>query len=79
MSAEVDAYFDALDEPKRSTLLAMRELILEAEPGLEQVIAWGAPLFKFGGKFVTGLRAKREAGAAPSAPSAPQPQPDPLP
>jgi uncharacterized protein YdhG (YjbR/CyaY superfamily) len=55
MSSEVDSYFDALDEPKRSTLLEVRSLILEVEPRLEQVIAWGAPLFKFGGKYVAGL------------------------
>ena len=55
MTAEVDAYFEALEEPKRSTLLVMREMILEVEPNLEQVIAWGAPLFKFNGKYVAGL------------------------
>ena len=44
-----------MDEPKRATLLKVRELILEIEPGLEQVIAWGSPAFKFGGKFVVGL------------------------
>ena len=54
-AAEVTAYIDAQDEPKRSTLLTMRGLILEVEPDLEQVIAWGSPAFKFGGKFVVGL------------------------
>ncbi len=54
-AAEVTAYIEAQDEPKRATLSAMRELILEVEPGLEQVIAWGSPAFKFGGKYVVGL------------------------
>ena len=54
-AAEVTAYIESQDEPKRATLVAMRDLILEVEPGLEQVIAWGAPLFKFGGKYVAGL------------------------
>jgi uncharacterized protein YdhG (YjbR/CyaY superfamily) len=53
--AEVSAYIDAQAEPKRTTLLAMRELILEVESGLEQVIAWGSPAFKFGGQYVVGL------------------------
>ena len=56
-AAEVTAYIDAQDEPKRATLSTMRELILEAQPGLEQVIAWGSPAFKFGGKYVVGLGA----------------------
>ena len=56
MSAEeVTAYIEALDEPKRSTLEAMRAMLLEIEPGFEQVIAWGAPLFKLKGKYVAGL------------------------
>jgi len=53
--AEVTAYIEALDEPKRATLFAVRESILEVEPELEQVIAWGSPAFKFGGKFVVGM------------------------
>jgi uncharacterized protein len=56
MSAEeVTAYIEAQEEPKRATLSAMREMLLEIEPGFEQVIAWGSPLFKFGGKYVVGL------------------------
>jgi uncharacterized protein YdhG (YjbR/CyaY superfamily) len=56
MSAEeVTAYIEAQPEPKRSTLLAMREAILEIEPSLEQVIAWKSPQFKFNGKYAVGL------------------------
>ena len=52
---EVTAYIEALPEPKRSTLLAMREAILEIEPTLEQVIAWKSPQFKFKGKYAVGF------------------------
>jgi uncharacterized protein YdhG (YjbR/CyaY superfamily) len=52
---DVTAYIEAQPEPKRSTLEAMRAMILEVEPNLEQVIAWNAPLFKFNGKYVAGL------------------------
>lgn len=56
MSAEeVTAYIEAQPEPKRSTLLAMREAILEIEPSLEQVIAWKSSQFKFNGKYAVGL------------------------
>ena len=56
---EVTAYIEALDEPKRSTLLAMRALILEVEPALEQAFAWRSAMFKFGGKYVAGLCAHK--------------------
>ena len=56
MSAdEVTAYIEAQDEPKRTTLLAVRQSILEIEPSLEQVIAWNSPQFKFKGKYAVGL------------------------
>lgn len=52
---EVTAYIESQPEPKRSTLEAVRRIILEIEPNLEQVIAWNAPLFKFNGQYVAGL------------------------
>jgi uncharacterized protein YdhG (YjbR/CyaY superfamily) len=58
-AAEVTAYIEALDEPKRSTLLAMRAMLLEIEPGLEQAFAWRSAMFKFGGKYVAGLCAHK--------------------
>lgn len=58
MSAdEVTAYIDAQQEPKRSTLLAVRAALLEIEPNLEQVIAWNTPQFKFNGKYAVGFAA----------------------
>jgi len=51
----VDEYLAELEEPKRATLTAMRDLLLSIEPGLEQTIGWGAPIFKFNGKNVAGL------------------------
>lgn len=56
---EVTAYIEAQDEPKRSTLLAMRASILEIEPGLEQSFAWKSAMFKYKGKFVAGLCAHK--------------------
>ena len=54
---EVDAYIDALDEPKRSTLRELRLEILEVLPGAEQVISYGCPAFKVRGKTVAGFAA----------------------
>jgi len=56
---EVTEYIEAQPEPKRSTLLAMRECILEIEPRLEQAFAWKSAMFKFNGKYVAGLCAHK--------------------
>jgi uncharacterized protein YdhG (YjbR/CyaY superfamily) len=52
---EVTAYINAQEEPKRSTLMAVRETILTIEPKFEQVIAWNSPQFKYNGKYAVGL------------------------
>lgn len=58
MSAdEVDAYLSALEEPKRSTLEALRRTILEVLPDAEQVISYRVPAFRAKGKVVAGFAA----------------------
>lgn len=58
MSADqVDAYLAALDEPKRSTLQALRSTILEVVPDAEQVIFYRVPAFRVRGKVVAGFAA----------------------
>lgn len=60
MSAEeVDAYLRELEEPKRSTLETLRRTILEIVPQAEQVISYGVPAFRVGGKTVAGIAAFR--------------------
>jgi uncharacterized protein YdhG (YjbR/CyaY superfamily) len=54
---EIDRYLAALDEPKRSTLEALRNTIMEIVPQAEQGIAYGAPAFKVQGKAVAGFAA----------------------
>jgi uncharacterized protein YdhG (YjbR/CyaY superfamily) len=54
---EIDRYLATLDEPKRSTLEALRESILEILPEAEQCISYGAPAFKVNGKAVAGFAA----------------------
>jgi uncharacterized protein YdhG (YjbR/CyaY superfamily) len=49
---EIDRYLAMLDEPKRSTLEALRESILEILPEAEQGISYGVPAFKVNGKAV---------------------------
>ena len=61
MSArQVDEYLRGLEEPKRSTLAALRRIILEVVPDAEQVISYRVPAFRVGGKTVAGFAAFRD-------------------
>jgi uncharacterized protein YdhG (YjbR/CyaY superfamily) len=54
---EIDSYLAALDEPKRSTLEALRRSILEVVPDAEQCISYDMPAFRVQGKVVAGFAA----------------------
>jgi uncharacterized protein YdhG (YjbR/CyaY superfamily) len=54
---EVDRYLEALEEPKRGTLEALRTSILKVVPEAEQAISYGMPAFKVEGKAVAGFAA----------------------
>ncbi len=54
---EVDSYLAALEEPKRSTLDALRRTILEVIPSAEQGMSYGVPAFRLEGKVVAGFAA----------------------
>lgn len=61
MSAEeVDAYLRGVEEPKRSTLEALRRSILEIVPHAEQVISYRVPAFRVDGKIVAGFAAFKD-------------------
>lgn len=58
MSAkDVDAYLRGVEEPKRSTLQALRRTILEIIPEAEEVISYRVPAFRVQGKTVAGFAA----------------------
>jgi uncharacterized protein YdhG (YjbR/CyaY superfamily) len=58
MSAnEVDAYLAGLEEPKRSTLEALRRSIRAVVPDGEECISYGMPAFRVEGKVVAGFAA----------------------
>ena len=54
---EVDEYLRGIEEPKRSTLQALRRTILEIVPDAEQVISYRVPAFRVRGKTVAGFAA----------------------
>jgi uncharacterized protein YdhG (YjbR/CyaY superfamily) len=54
---DVDSYLRDLEEPKRSTLQALRRTILEIIPDAEQVISYRVPAFRLRGTTVAGFAA----------------------
>ena len=54
---EVDEYLQTVDEPKRTTLQALRKTILEIVPDAEQGISYRIPAFRLRGKTVAGFAA----------------------
>lgn len=55
--AEVDAYIEAELEPKRSTLMAVRNMIHEIVPDATEVISHGVPMFVVKGKKFAAIAA----------------------
>jgi uncharacterized protein YdhG (YjbR/CyaY superfamily) len=61
MSAEqVDQYLRGVEEPKRSTLAAVRRTILEIVPDAEETISYRVPAFRVDGAIVAGFAAFRD-------------------
>jgi len=54
---EIDDYLANLDEPKRTTLQQLRQIIQSIIPNAEQGISYGTPAFRLHGKVVAGLAA----------------------
>ena len=59
-AAEVDEYLGGVEEPKRSTLQALRSTILEIVPDAEQVLSYGVPAFRVDGKTIAGFASFRD-------------------
>jgi uncharacterized protein YdhG (YjbR/CyaY superfamily) len=59
-AADVDEYLRGLEEPKRSTLEALRRTILEIVPDAEQVISYKVPAFRVDGRIVAGFAAFKD-------------------
>ena len=61
MSAEdVDEYLRSIEEPKHTTLQALRRTIREVLPEAEQVISYRVPAFRIRGKDVAGFAAFKD-------------------
>jgi hypothetical protein len=57
--ADVDAFLASLDHPHKPEILALRQIILDADPAISESIKWNAPSFRTSEFFATmHLRAK---------------------
>jgi uncharacterized protein YdhG (YjbR/CyaY superfamily) len=54
---EIDQYLEALEEPKRTTLVLLRQAILDVLPEADQGISYGVPAFRVRGKTIAGFAA----------------------
>lgn len=54
---EIDDYLSMLEEPKRTTLEALRRTILSIVPEAEQSISYGSPAFRLHGRPIAGFAA----------------------
>lgn len=52
-AAEVDAYFEALEHPLKSTMEAVRREILAADKRMTESIKWKSPTFEYRGNLAS--------------------------
>ncbi|MBM3516406.1 MAG: DUF1801 domain-containing protein [Alphaproteobacteria bacterium] len=50
---KVDAFFAALDHPRRAELAALRDIILAADTAIEEDIKWQCPTFSYKGTLAS--------------------------
>jgi hypothetical protein len=60
MTTDVPAFLDALEHPHKDAIVALRAIILDADPSIDEGIKWNAPSFRTSEYFATfHLRAKK--------------------
>jgi hypothetical protein len=52
-SSEIDQWLDAYDNPMKPVVIAMREIITQADPRVEECIKWQAPTFTYKGNIAS--------------------------
>jgi uncharacterized protein YdhG (YjbR/CyaY superfamily) len=52
-SKEVDAWFARYDNPKKDVVMRIREIVLAADPRIEESIKWQAPTFSYNGNLAS--------------------------
>lgn len=57
----LEEYYQQLDEPHRSCLLAIRQIILRADSQITESFTWNMPLFKYRKKILCYLRQHKQS------------------
>ena len=57
---EVDAWFARYDNPMKDVVRRMREIILDADPRVDECIKWQAPTFTYKGNIASFLPKSRQ-------------------
>jgi uncharacterized protein YdhG (YjbR/CyaY superfamily) len=52
-SQDVDAWFERYDNPMKDVVQRVRELVLEADPRIDECIKWQAPTFTYRGNLAS--------------------------
>jgi hypothetical protein len=52
-AAEVDAWFEKYENPMKPVVQAIRRVVLEADPRIDEVIKWQAPTFVYKGNLAS--------------------------
>jgi uncharacterized protein YdhG (YjbR/CyaY superfamily) len=50
---EVDAWFDRYDNPMKPVVQRIREIVLAADPRIDEMIKWQAPTFTYQGNLAS--------------------------
>jgi hypothetical protein len=50
---DVDAWFDSYDNPQKELVLAVRDVVLAADPRVGECIKWQAPTFTYQGNIAS--------------------------
>lgn len=53
INPEVDQWFNEFDHPLKAAMQLTRQLILEADPRIEETIKWKAPTFTYKGNLAS--------------------------
>lgn len=63
VSPEVTAWMDAYDNPMKEVVEAMRQIILAADPRIEECIKWKAPTFTYKGNMASFFPRSKKAAS----------------
>jgi hypothetical protein len=50
---DVDAWFERYDNPMKPVVLRMREIVLDADPRIDECVKWRAPTFTYLGNLAS--------------------------